>query len=250
MLPFLNQLPLELIWLLQIPVCYSFLLLSLRFLGASGIFLFNSVAIVLANLQVLKAVSLYPFENPIALGTVVFSTTFLGTDILSEYFDKKTAQKAILAGFIGLLFSTVLMTLTIGMAPPSGQPSSSWFIENHFHLEAIFKPAPALLVSGMMAYWISQWFDVALFNRMKKKSHGRFLWLRNNVSTALSALVDNTIFSLLAWIVLATDPLPWRTVIFSYILGTYGIRLFLAVIDTPIIYIAQFCLPRSQLPLK
>ena len=250
MLSFLNQLPEEVVWLLQIPVCYLLLLLFLRLLGPSGIFLFNSIAIVLANLQVLKAVTLYPFENPIALGTVAFSITFLGTDILSEYFDKKTAQKAILAGFLGLLFSTLLMTLTIGMAPPNEQPSASWFIKNHFHLEAIFKPAPALLISGMIAYWISQWFDVALFNRMKKKSHGRFLWLRNNVSTALSALVDNTIFSLLAWIVLAADPLPWRMVVFSYILGTYGIRLFLAIIDTPIIYLAKFCIPRTKVSFE
>ena len=248
MVSLFHQLPEEVVWLVQIPLCYGTLLIFLRTLGASGIFLFNGLAIVLANLQVLKAVSLSPFDNPIALGTVAFSTTFLGTDILSEYFDKKTAQKAVLAGFLGLLFSTILMTLTIGMKPPV-EKTSSWFIENHFHLEAIFKPAPTLFFSGMIAYWISQWFDIILFNKLKSKFSGRFLWLRNNVSTALSALIDNTIFSLLAWVVLANKPLSWHTVVFSYILGTYGIRLFLAIIDTPFIYFAQFCISQTKKPI-
>ena len=69
------------------------------------------------------------------------------------------------------------------------------------------------------------------------------MWLRNNASTAISALIDNTIFSVLAWIVFAADPLPWSTVIFTFILGTYWLRLIVAAMDTPIIYLSRYVRP-------
>ena len=76
---------------------------------------------------------------------------------------------------------------------------------------------------------------------------GRWLWLRNNASTAASSLIDNTIFSVLAWVVFAADPLPWSTVIFTFILGTYWLRLLVAVMDTPILYLSRLVRPAASL---
>ena len=59
----------------------------------------------------------------------------------------------------------------------------------------------------------------------------------------ISSLIDNTIFSLFAWIILNPEPLNFNTVIFTFILGTYFLRVFIALIDTPFIYLARFFLP-------
>ena len=64
--------------------------------------------------------------------------------------------------------------------------------------------------------------------------------MRNNLSTIISSLVDNTIFSLFAWIILNPDPETFYNVIMIYILGTYLLRIIIAFLDTPFLYIAKF----------
>ena len=43
------------------------------------------------------------FLEPIALGTILFASTFLCTDILAEYYGSKKARTNIIIGFIGFL---------------------------------------------------------------------------------------------------------------------------------------------------
>ena len=64
--------------------------------------------------------------------------------------------------------------------------------------------------------------------------------LRNNASTWISALIDNTVFSVLAWVVLAPEPMAWQPLIFTYILGTYVLRIAVAALDTPFVYLARW----------
>ena len=71
-------------------------------------------------------------------------------------------------------------------------------------------------------------------------------------STAVSALVDNTVFSTLAWYVFPrvlgqTDQaVDLYTLIFTFILGTYWIRLAMALLEAPAIYAARWCLPEED----
>ncbi len=80
---------------------------------------------------------------------------------------------------------------------------------------------------------------------IKKITFSKYLWLRNNLSTLLSSLIDNTIFSLLAWIILNPEPETLYKVLMIYILGTYFLRIFLALIDTPFMYLAKLFLPKN-----
>lgn len=203
---------------------------------------FMVIAIVAANIQVIKAVEFPFWKEPIALGTLIFSTTYLATDILAELFGREKAMQAVFIGFGSYLLFTIWMVITIGFTPVSDSPVMSdfqWARENHFHIAGVFTPAPSLFLAGMLSFLISQWLDVSLFSRIKKMTGEKRLWLRNNLSTALSGLVDSFIFSILAWIVFNPEPLPWSVVISTYIFGTYALRLLLTLLDTPIIYLAK-----------
>jgi len=68
----LNSLPVISIWLFQIVFCYLCILLSLKFFGKVGIYVYVSIAIILANIQVLKVVEFPFFPEPMALGTILF----------------------------------------------------------------------------------------------------------------------------------------------------------------------------------
>ncbi len=241
LLAWLQSLPPEAIWPLLLVGCFSSVLVMERLFGEAGLYAYVVLAILAANVQVLKAVQFSVYSEPVALGTVTFSSTYLATDILAERYGARSARKAVLLGFVSYLVFTVLMVLTIGFRPLTPEQAGeemAWALENHEHISALFIHSPALFAAGMIAYLTSQLHDVWLFERLKKAMKGRYLWLRNNLSTAISALIDNLVFSILAWIVFAPEPLAWETVLWVYVLGTYALRLLVAVLDTPFIYLA------------
>jgi len=95
-------------------------------------------------------------------------------------------------------------------------------------------------IHAMLAYLTSQYHDIWLYSLLRRLTGGRHLWLRNNASTWISALIDNTIFSVLAWVVFAPEPLDFTTLVFTFILGTYLLRIVVAFVDTPFVYLARY----------
>lgn len=214
--------------------CGILILLMMRFFGAAGLMVYSSLAIVIANIQVQKAATFEFFHEPIALGTVVFSSIFYVSDILTEYYGKATAKRAVWLSFAGMVLITVSMFFTMGFKPALG------YQETHKAMCVLFLPAPALLISSLIAYVIGQLNDIWIFSILSKLTTGKALWLRTFVSTLIASFLDNVVFSVLAWMVFASHPLPWETVFFTYILGAYIIRLFMAFMGVPFLYIARF----------
>ena len=180
------------------------------------------MAVIAGNIQVLKTVDFFYSPEPVALGTILFASTFLCTDILSEYYGKSKARMNILIGFSAFLFMTLLMVITIGFKPSS----SDWVQES---LSNVFTPMTRFFIASMIAYLISQYFDVWFYNYLKNITLNKSLWFRNNLSTVISSLVDNTVFSIFAWILLNPDPVSLYNVIMIYILGTYLLRIIIAL---------------------
>ena len=241
LIAFLNGWPTEVLLAVELLIAFSAVLIMLRLFGRVGLYLYIGVAVILANIQVLKVAQFGFYAEPVALGTILFSSTYLCTDILKEHFGTRAAQTGVWLGFSALVLTNIFMVINLGFRPPSlaeAGPGSAWAVENHSHIAALFLPAPALLAAGMTAYLLSQFHDVWLYDLIGRLTGKKRLWLRNNASTMVSALIDNTIFSVLAFVVFAPEPLPWETLIFTYILGTYVLRVAIAAVDTPFLYLA------------
>ena len=233
----LNNLSTEFIWCMMLLFCFGSILIFLKLFGYVGIFIYSALAVIAGNIQVLKTVDFFYSPEPVALGTILFASTFLCTDILSEYYGKEKARINILIGFCSFLFMTLLMIITIGFKPSS----VDWIQES---LSNVFTPMTRFFIASMIAYLISQYFDVWFYNYLKNLKSIKFLWFRNNISTVASSLVDNTVFSIFAWILLNPDPVNLYNVIMIYILGTYLLRIILALLDTPFIYLAKYFIPK------
>ena len=187
----LNSLSTEIMWFIMLLFCFFSILIFLRIFGYIGIFIYSALAVIAGNIQVLKTVDFFYSPEPVALGTILFASTFLCTDILSEYYGKEKARMNILIGFSAFLFMTLLMVITIGFQPSD----ADWVQES---LSNVFTPMTRFFIASMIAYLISQYFDVWFFNYLKQALSGKSLWLRNNLSTIISSLVDNTVFSVVA----------------------------------------------------
>jgi len=236
---YLGSLNTFVVWIIMLIFCFSSILIFLKLFSFAGLYVYSALAVIIGNIQVLKTVDFFYSPEPVALGTVLFASTFLCTDILSEHFGKDKAQKNILIGFVSFLFITIVMLITIGFNPSA----SDWA---HDSLVNIFTPMSRFFIASMIAYLTSQYFDVWIYSTIKNLTMNRFLWLRNNFSTILSSLVDNTVFSFLAWIILNPNPETFYNVIMIYILGTYILRIFIAFIDTPFMYLSKVFLPKNN----
>jgi uncharacterized integral membrane protein (TIGR00697 family) len=221
--------------LLQIILCYGALIAWAKFFGKSGIYAYMVVGMIVGNIQVLTALDLIN-HVPVAFGTVVFASLYIATDLLTEYYGAAAARASVWLSFAGMLTFALLMAHTAHL--PYVTDAVSVFSYNQRAIQQLFTPMPSIFIASFLAYIISQYIDIYIYNWLRERQRlgmgGRAL-----VSTTFSGLCDNVIFSVLAWIVLAPQALEWDVVWKSYILGTWIMRVIMAVFGIPVMYFVR-----------
>jgi uncharacterized integral membrane protein (TIGR00697 family) len=215
----------ELLWIGLLILNFLMVILAYRLFGKTGLYIWTAVGVILANIQVMKTIEVFGLVT--ALGNVIYSSLFLVTDIINENHSKKDAQKAVWIGFFVLIATTIIMQLTIQFIP-----HKSDFLSEH--ISAIFSYLPRIAIASLVAYLISQSHDVWFFAKMKKKYKKRYLWLRNNLSTISSQLLDNIVFTLIAFV----GVFSW-SIIGQIFLTSMILKVIVAACDTPFIYWAR-----------
>ena len=237
----LKAMPNEGVGILTYFIALATLFLLHRFFAKEGLFLFIVLAVVIGNIQVLKAIKLAYFSYPIAMGTILFSTSTLAIDCLTEYYGQAAAKKALWLGFAGMLMMSLFMLLTLGTTVVDAEPNNPLYhyvtIDNAMKL--LFTPAPAILLASLIAYLLSHYTDIAVFLWIKKLTAGRLLALRTFLSTFISSLVDNCLFNILAWKIFCPLPIDLKTFVFTYMIGTFVLRLLMNFLNTPFIYLIR-----------
>ena len=189
------------------------------------------------NIFVVKQFDL--FGLAVTGGNVLYGAIFLATDLLNEHYGKKAAYQAVLAGFVAGIFMLITSQLSSAFLPNSFDTAQGAFV-------TIFSPTFRIVLASMLSYLLFQNFDVWLFDLIKKLTKGRFLWLRNNVSTMIAQTLDSIFFTavgLLAVPAFADSKVLmgfvpaevfWQVVLFTVI-----VKVIIAALDTPIVYLAK-----------
>lgn len=215
----------NLLWIGFLIIDLSLAVLIFRFFGKFGLYTLIVASVITCNIQVLKTVQLFGFVA--TLGNVLYGSIFFTTDILSEVYGKKAARRGVWLGFIGMALMTIWMQIGLRFIP-----DVSDFAQGS--LSAIFGLMPRVAAGSMVAYLLSQHHDVFAFHFWRKRTKGRFLWLRNNASTMVSQAIDSAIFCTIAlWGLFDTN--TWLQILAT----TYFLKWLVAIIDTPFIYLAK-----------
>ena len=202
------------------------IMVAFRLWGRTGLFIWVPVSVIIANIQVTKTVVLFGLEA--TLGNIVYATSFLATDILSECYGKKDAARAVGIGFFSLVVMTVLMNVAILFVP-----AESDFVQES--MATIFGLMPRIALGSLIAYVLSQVHDIHAFAYWKRRMPGnRWLWLRNNASTMVSQLIDTLIFTMIAFY----GVFGWD-VLWQIMLTTYLLKWLVSALDTPFMYLAK-----------
>lgn len=215
----------ELVLGIEVIVVFSLLLLAHKFFKKEGVIAWVAIATVLANIITAKNAMIFGLST--AIGTVMFASTFLATDILSECYSKEDAKKAV---YIGLCSNIVLIIATqIAL-----QYIPSPFDYANEAMTTLFALNLRISLASAAMYFIANMADVYIFNKIKERMNGKALWLRNNVSTILCNCIENFGFIGLAfWGIYDVQT------ILTIAVSTSIIELIVALLDTPFLYIAR-----------
>ncbi len=210
------------------------LVIDRYFAFLTGVFITSLTA---ANFLAAKVAYLGRFlgiDLLVPAGVVAYAVTFTATDIIGEVYGKRAANYVVQAGFLTQLL--LIFYSWTAIALPTAPFQSG--IEGVYR--RLVASPPNIVLASLAAYLVSQHHDVWAFHFWRRRTEGKWLWLRNNASTAVSQLIDTAIFITLAFAVLPAlvggVSISW-SLIPNMVLGQYLVKLLIAALDTPFVYL-------------
>jgi uncharacterized integral membrane protein (TIGR00697 family) len=206
------------------------------FLILSGLFI---TSLVVSNLIFQKFFYWSPFGEvslfstplfELSVGILPYPLTFLITDLISEIYGKKMANKVVVVGIIASVFSLLIVYTASFVSATDWSPVSDGMFSKVFGntLIAVF--------SSMMAYLLAQFVDIQIYHFWKGLTKGKHLWLRNNFSTFSSQLIDTTSVVLLLCFF---GEIEWSRFT-GLVLSGFLFKALIALCDTPILYLLVY----------
>ena len=169
------------------------------------------------------------FGISVSVGIFMVPLTYLITDIVEEVYGKKIAKHFVLAGVIALIMIFFYTALCVWLEPHDR------YTEMNDAYTSIFNGSLRIMVASVVAFLLAQFHDVWAFEFWKKKTKGKMLWLRNNLSTFVSQGIDTFVFMMIAFY--HVTPKFTFGFIISLAIPYYLFKIGFAVLDTPFVYL-------------
>jgi len=205
------------------------------FMFLSGIFISSMTLLnILGTSKIVDlGIKLGPFAMKVPVGVLAYPITFLCTDFISEIFGRKRANNLVWVGLIVNIWIAVI--LYFGGLLPDIEPFPGYDSSAFNHIKTL---ALSAVTGSMIAYFAAQFIDVKIFHFLKEKHGDKKLWLRNNVSTMISQLVDSIVVILSVHYLSdgfglksADSQLIYST-LFTLIISSYLFKFVAALVDT------------------
>lgn len=204
---------------------FTSVLLVKKLFGKEGLIGYMAIATILAEIGVVKSIDVLGLSA--TLGNVLFASNFLVTDIITESYGEKDAKKGIKFAIFSVILFIIIMQVMI-LFKPNGIDFSQE------SMKTIFGLIPRISIASIVMLTISNFVDVKLYAWLKKKTNGKYMWLRNNLCTILCNGLENFIFTFLCFTGIYTikDML-------SIAIATTIIETLIALCDTPFLYLSK-----------
>ena len=222
------------------------------FIALSGIFLTNALIAEMIGVKIFSgeaALGLAPanldilgftMDFNLTAGAVIWPVVFITSDLINEYFGQPGVKRIsyLTAGFIAYSFLVIFLTMKL---PPAG-----WWMEAYSHDDAgnyfnmdfafnrIFGQGQRIIIGSLSAFLLGQLVDVFVFQKLRKMTGHKRLWLRATGSTLVSQLIDSFVVLFIAFY--GTFSV---TQIVAIGLTNYIYKFTMAIVLTPLIYLGH-----------
>jgi len=219
------------------------------FIMLSGIFLTNALIAEMIGVKIFSAeasVGLAPAHLPLfgflmdfnlTAGVIIWPVVFVTSDLINEYFGQPGVKRIsyLTAGFIAYSFVVIFLTMRL---PPADwwidanntDPDGNFFNIN-FAFTKIFGQGQRIILGSLSAFLIGQFTDVFVFQRLRKITGPRYLWLRATGSTLVSQFIDSFVVLFIAF-----SGTFSATQILAIGVTNYIYKFIVAIVLTPLIY--------------
>jgi queuosine precursor transporter len=174
------------------------------------------------------------FDFELSVGIIAYPITFLITDVVSELYGQKRAQRIVLAGVFASAFALLIIIVS------SLAPATVWSPLSDQEFNKSFGFTFIAVGASLAAYLLAQLLDVQIFHFWKRITKGKHLWLRNNFSTFASQFVDT--FTVL-FLLCVFEVIEWH-LFGALLLNGFLFKVLFAMFDTPFAYLLVYGLRR------
>lgn len=219
------------------------------FIVLSGIFLTNALIAEMIGVKIFSAegtLGLAPaninilgfvMDFNLTAGAVIWPVVFITSDLINEYFGQPGVKRIsyLTAGLIAYSFIVIFFSMNL--------PPADWWLDanstdaagNYFNIEfafnKIFGQGQRIIIGSLSAFLIGQLVDVFIFQKLKKITGPKKLWLRATGSTIVSQLIDSFVVLFIAFTgIFSTSQL------IAIGITNYIYKFLVAILLTPAIY--------------
>lgn len=174
-------------------------------------------------------------------GVVIWPVVFITSDLINEYFGRPGVKR--ISYLTAILIAYAFLVIFISMDLP---PAQFWLdayskdkAGNYFNVDyafnTIFGQGQRIIIGSLTAFLIGQLVDAFFFQKLKKITGSKMLWVRSTGSTLISQFIDSFVVLYIAFAGIFTNDQ-----IMSIALTNYIYKFAIAILLTPVIYFGHF----------
>jgi uncharacterized integral membrane protein (TIGR00697 family) len=194
--------------------------------------IFFVATIMISNTVATKLFSIGPLI--FTGGVLIFPITYIFGDILTEVYGYSRTKKVIWAGFVALIFMSLIYWI-VGLLPSA----PGW--SNQKAYAVILGIVPRIVLASIIGYLVGSFSNSFVMAKMKILTKGKYLWTRTIGSTIVGEAVDTTLFVLIAFFGVVSTKILILTII-----SGYAFKIFYETIATPLTYKIVRFLKKSE----
>ena len=185
----------------------------------------------------------------LSAGVMLWPVVFITTDVINEYFGKAGVKRITLLTTVFIAYVFLMLGIVTALAPAdfwvsmNQTDSAGNHLNIHEAFNRIFGQSMGIIVGSLVAFVVGQIIDASSFQFMRRLTKGNWLWLRATGSTIISQLTDSFLVITIAFKLFGNPPWSWEQILSVGSLG-YAYKFLVAVVSTPILYLAHYFIVR------
>ncbi len=226
------------------------------FIVLAGIFLTNAIIAEMIGVKIfsvestlgLQPVNLnilgFVMDFNLTAGAVIWPVVFITSDLINEYFGKPGVKRISYLTMGLIAYAFVIIFLSIKLAPASfwvegNDANGNTVIDMQLAFSKIFGQSQRIIIGSLVAFLIGQLTDVYIFQKLRKVTGSKMLWLRATGSTLVSQLIDSYVVLFIAFYGVFSNQQIMAIGITNYIY-----KFSVAILLTPVIYLGHYLIDR------
>ena len=227
------------------------------FIILAGIFLTNAIMAEMIGVKIFSGeatLGLQPahlsilgftMDFNLTAGAVIWPVVFITSDLINEYFGKPGVKRISYLAAILIVYSFIVIFFTIKL------PSAQWWLDahnqdsagNYFNMDFAFNKimgqGQRIIIGSLTAFLLGQLVDVFVFQKLRKLTGQKMLWLRATGSTLVSQFIDSFVVLYIAFIGVFS-----AQQIIAIGITNYIYKFSIAILLTPVIYLGHYAIDR------